>query len=200
MKSRNGFVWPTSGIVKCPDWNPHSNCGNGLHGYLPNKVDLSVSNTKREDPHRKFLVVKVKKTDIVDLQDKVKFKEGEVIYCGSLYGALNLFENKLFVSTGLTNGDLVYNYSDSVCGKSYGHSISYSKAISIKNNSFAECLGEYGLAACLGQDGRVKGDRFCKLILVNSYGIPYTATVGKNGIKKNTWYKLSRNKFLEIKY
>ena len=29
-----GFVWPASGPVECPDWNPEPVCGGGLHGLL----------------------------------------------------------------------------------------------------------------------------------------------------------------------
>lgn len=32
MSSYNDFVWPTIGPVKCPDWEPTDECGNGLHG------------------------------------------------------------------------------------------------------------------------------------------------------------------------
>ena len=73
------------------------------------------------------------------------------------------------------------------------------KAISLNQDSCAECLGGYGLAACLAVGGRVKGEDKCQLILTNSYGIPYSAKVGTKGIKKNTWYKLSRNKFVKVK-
>ncbi|WP_445081510.1 DUF7666 domain-containing protein [Martelella alba] len=34
MTSRNDFVWPESGLVECPDWEPTEECGNGLHGLL----------------------------------------------------------------------------------------------------------------------------------------------------------------------
>jgi len=29
-----GFVWPRSGPVECPDWDPTPKCGHGLHGVL----------------------------------------------------------------------------------------------------------------------------------------------------------------------
>jgi hypothetical protein len=32
--SYNGFQWPKSGPVMCPDWNMEAKCGNGLHGLL----------------------------------------------------------------------------------------------------------------------------------------------------------------------
>ena len=34
MTSYGGFKWPKSGPVKCDDWKPRAECGNGLHGLL----------------------------------------------------------------------------------------------------------------------------------------------------------------------
>jgi len=31
--SKNGFVYPKSGPVECPDWNSEAVCGGGLHGW-----------------------------------------------------------------------------------------------------------------------------------------------------------------------
>jgi hypothetical protein len=42
MTSHNGFQWPTSGPVECPDWNPRAACGNGLHGLLHGEGDASL--------------------------------------------------------------------------------------------------------------------------------------------------------------
>ena len=32
LTSHKGFVWPESGDVEAPDWDPVASCGNGLHG------------------------------------------------------------------------------------------------------------------------------------------------------------------------
>lgn len=86
MSSRNSFVWPESGYVECHDWLPTADCGNGLHGWLHGH------GTERAclywDDNCKWLVVKVNVKDIIDLEGKVKFKCGEVVFCGDRINAV----------------------------------------------------------------------------------------------------------------
>jgi hypothetical protein len=79
MSSTNGFVWPESGPVAAPDWNPFPQCGHGLHGALWGCGDGSLLNW---DPDAKWLVVEVEESDIVDLSGKVKYPRGSVLYAG----------------------------------------------------------------------------------------------------------------------
>ena len=81
LKSYGGFQHPSSGHVSAPDWNPKPECGSGLHGFLYGEGDGSLANY---DPENKWLVLSVDKDKIVDLSGKVKFPEGEVIFCGAL--------------------------------------------------------------------------------------------------------------------
>jgi hypothetical protein len=76
MTSYGGFKWPGSGPVEAPDWKPNQECGNGLHGFLWGEGDGSLANWK---PDAKWLVVKVKEAEIIDLSGKVKFRRGEVV-------------------------------------------------------------------------------------------------------------------------
>ena len=69
-----GFVWPKSGHVKALDWDPNPECGNGLHGWLSGRGDSSLAIGPI------WLVVEVDPTQVVDLDGKVKFPEGNVIY------------------------------------------------------------------------------------------------------------------------
>jgi len=39
MTAYNGFTWPKSGPVSCPDWDPAPKCGKGLHGWLHGRGD-----------------------------------------------------------------------------------------------------------------------------------------------------------------
>ena len=82
MVTTNGFRWPESGPVECPDWSPRAECGNGLHGWLWGEGDLSASGGVWEDPNARWLVVRVLAADIVKLNRKVKFPRGEVVFCG----------------------------------------------------------------------------------------------------------------------
>ncbi len=79
MTSHNRFLWPESGPISCPDWNPKPICGGGLHGFLWGEgagelADWSVD--------AKWLVVAVPAATIVSLEGKVKFPAGDVVYCG----------------------------------------------------------------------------------------------------------------------
>lgn len=85
MSSRDGFVWPSSGPVEAPDWEPTKECGNGLHGWLHGHGDGSVSDYWEDDS--KWLVVKVETKHMIELKGKVKFKKGTVVFCGDQKGA-----------------------------------------------------------------------------------------------------------------
>jgi hypothetical protein len=80
LKSYGGFQWPASGPVSCPDWNPAAICGYGLHGALWGEGNGEL--LALDDPDAKWLVVKVKAADVVELGGKVKFPAGEVVHCG----------------------------------------------------------------------------------------------------------------------
>lgn len=75
----NRFRWPASGPVEAPDWSPAPRCGRGLHGLLWGEGDGMQLTW---EPDAKWLVVRVARADIVDLQGKVKFPRGEVVCCG----------------------------------------------------------------------------------------------------------------------
>jgi len=89
METQNGFVWPTKGDVECPDWKANKKCGNGLHGWMwTPSCNIANSNGHHEKEGAKWLVVRVQSSDLVDLGDKVKFRRGTVIFCGSFEDAI----------------------------------------------------------------------------------------------------------------
>lgn len=81
LTSHGGFQWPAKGAVACNDWQPKPGCGNGLHGLLWGVGDAGYLDYSNGD--RKWLVVKVLAADIVDIQNKVKFPRGHVMFCGT---------------------------------------------------------------------------------------------------------------------
>ncbi|MFT4175967.1 MAG: hypothetical protein QM627_04870, partial [Luteolibacter sp.] len=87
LRSYGNFQWPESGPVKAPDWNPEPVCGGGLHGLLWGKGDYGLLSS---DFLAKWMVVEVEKDSVVDLGDKVKFPEGNVIFVGSSADALKI--------------------------------------------------------------------------------------------------------------
>ena len=74
-----GFRWPASGPVEAPDWRPTKACGNGLHGWLWGEGDGSLATW---DADAKWLVVEVDADAIVELNGKVKFPRGVVVFSG----------------------------------------------------------------------------------------------------------------------
>ena len=84
MSSKNGFKWPVKGPVKCTDWLPTNECGNGLQGFLYGEGDGNLASWADK---AKWLVVSVSEADIVNLDGKVKFPKGNVVFCGNRFDA-----------------------------------------------------------------------------------------------------------------
>ena len=78
MTSRNGFIWPKSGPVECPDWTPSLECGNGLHGALWGQGNGSLLDWSLDAV---WQVVQIEER--VDLDGKVKFPRGIVVHTGN---------------------------------------------------------------------------------------------------------------------
>lgn len=79
------FRYPWYGPIAAPDWNPRPSCGKGLHG-----VDMGCQDYLNADtsPDRYlWLVIEVDDDDFINLTNKCKFKQGEVLFCGSHYDA-----------------------------------------------------------------------------------------------------------------
>ena len=76
MTSHGGFVWPKSGPVEAPDWDPTPTCGHGLHGLR------SGDNHPGEWYSGPVLGVEVEA--IVNLDGKCKFPRGTVVFCGTM--------------------------------------------------------------------------------------------------------------------
>ena len=103
--SHNGFQWPESGPVEAPDWNQEPICGGGLHGALWGEGNGSLFNW---DGDATWQVVEVLEKDIVDLEGKVKFPRGNVIFSGDQQGATNfILANGVFgravIGAGVSN-------------------------------------------------------------------------------------------------
>jgi hypothetical protein len=75
----SAFIWPEKGYVSAPDWSPEPCCGAGLHGWLWGAGDASHANGSLD---ARWLVVEVDGRKLVELNGKVKFPEGWVVFCG----------------------------------------------------------------------------------------------------------------------
>ena len=89
MTSYGGFVWPTTGPVEAPDWEPTMKCGHGLHGLLWGEGSIHYLDLS---PTAKWLVFRGLASDIAhgdgDLTEKCKSRRGTVEYCGTREGAV----------------------------------------------------------------------------------------------------------------
>jgi hypothetical protein len=79
LYAREGFKWPEKGRVAAPNWEPTKTHGNGLHAFLWGCGDGSLAYWEQD---AKWLVLKVRAKDIVELDGNVKFPECEILFCG----------------------------------------------------------------------------------------------------------------------
>jgi len=148
MSSHGGFVWPKSGPVEAPDWNPEPVCGRGLHGLLWGEGNWGLLCS---DFDAQWLVVEVDDApeNLVKIDDqKVKFHRGNVVYAG---------EMSLAVTKVLCSGEAFQRaIREAGDNSSSGHSSTaassgdYSKAASSGDCSKAASSGDYSTAASSG--------------------------------------------------
>lgn len=82
------FHWnPPGEITEAPDWDPTPECGNGLHGALKGQGWGDLFNWEEG---ALWHVVEVEESEVVDLDGKVKFPRGIVIFAGDRHTAANL--------------------------------------------------------------------------------------------------------------
>jgi hypothetical protein len=86
MRSYGGFLWPESGYVEAPDWDPQPTCGRGLHGWLNGQGDYTCQSFTEIDG-AKWLILEV--DNFIDLVGKVKFQSCTVVHCGTRQTATN---------------------------------------------------------------------------------------------------------------
>jgi len=90
MTSFDGsFTWPASGLVEAPDWDPKPECGGGLHGFLLGCGDGQLADWSES---ANWLVVEIDRETLIDLEGKVKFPRGNVMFCGDREGAIAVLE------------------------------------------------------------------------------------------------------------
>jgi len=219
LSSSHGFVWPQSGFVEAPDWKPTKDCGNGLHGFLWGEGDGTLADWSKD---AKWLVVRVPEKDIIDLVGKVKFRRGEVVFCGDRNGATKYLlaapegRGRAIIGASVdssysgkstsgysgtsTSGDYGTstsgNFGKSTSGN-FGTSTSGNFGTSTSGNSGKSMSGKHGLSltGCLGW---AKADENGILVITwrdekNNRNRVTVAYVGEDGIEPNAFYKCDEN-------
>ena len=190
MTSGNGFiqppffVWPESGPVEAPDWDPDPvrSCGGGLHGLEYGQGDLKFCSIYRDMETAKWMVVKVDKSaGFVPSKDKVRFRRGEVIYAGDRPGALKKFREVGF--TGALPWDLVLVGDKGTATAGWnGTATAGWKGTATAGWNGTATAGDYGTATA-GDYGTATA---------GNYG---TATAGKKGIISLRWYDQAAERY-----
>lgn len=181
MAAYGGFVWPESGPVLAPDWDPRPVCGGGLHGLLWGEGDGTLLSFAAD---AKWLVVEIADdAEVVDLDRKVKINRGTVVFCGDRKGATDrivaLGARGAVVGAFVASGD----YGTSTSGNG-GTSTSGYRGNSTSGYYGTSTSGDYGTICIWWWNGSRRR-------LVVGY-------IGEDGLEANTPYRLdSAGKFVK---
>ena len=184
--SYGGFKWPSEvgSIVKCNDWKPAAECGNGLHGLLDGWGNYRLLS---DDADAIWQIVEVDRDKCVEINDKVKFESCELIYSGNMAAAMTM----------------ICDYQIKIMLAKIANNCTTNTASG--DNSQLAASGNISIVVCSGLNGIVSaGENGCIALTwwdeVNYRYRLEVGYVGENGIKPNTNYRLNVfNKFEEVK-
>lgn len=195
-RSSNNFIWPETGHVEAPDWDPHPIRGHGLHGWLRGEGDARAKIPWGKD--NIWQVVEVDSKDIVDLGGNVKFPRGYVVYSGAKVGAVALirsrYPNAIIMHDRITVGD----HGIAITG-GIGWSSSGDHGVSISGYGGLSISGDYGQSES-GEHGRSESGYGGSARVGRSGSIVINGVIGQTGsiIIPNIWY-IEKNGKLEKK-
>lgn len=160
MTSYDGFVWPESGPVEAPDWNPKPECGGGLHGLLMGDGDGDLLNWSDD---AKWIVVKII-GEHVDLGGAVKFRRGNVVHCGDRKSATDMIislgaDPARVVGAFLTGGDrstVTGGFRATVTG-GYGSTVTGDDGSIVTGGNSSTVTGGYESTVTGGNGSTVSG-------------------------------------------
>lgn len=213
--SHNGFVWPESGYVEAPDWQPTAACGNGLHGWLRGEGDGTLGYFGLG---ALGLVVETYADHIIDLNGKVKFPYGWVVYCGQFHEAARIVAERypdarvVFAAltggnesrlTGGNNSKLIGGVGSMLTG---GHhsTLTGGDYSTLIGGDYSRLTGGHYSTLIGGDYSTLTGGNYSKLTggIGSAFTVRYgeadhrriaVAEVGKNGIEPNMPYRLDED-------
>jgi hypothetical protein len=217
----NGFRWPKSGLVKCDDWQPTKECGHGLHGLLWGE---GAGNLLNWDVDAVWLIVEIDPTTAIDLDGKIKFPSGVVVYCGTRETAPKWLSEHGGAGRAIASGTATAGYSGTATAGYGGTATAGDSGTATAGDSGTATAGYGGTAtagyggtatagdsgtatagdsgtATAGYGGTAKtgeiGIIVCRWWDVNKER--YRLAVGEDGIKANTFYRANESgKLVEV--
>lgn len=149
-QSYGGFTWPRKGRVVCKDWVNDTRCGHGLHALLVGQNDPGQWNSNNTAV---WQVVKVRKSDLVHLNGKVKFPMCTVVYSGHP-AAVSLYLSDNY--PGAWYGIVVSGGNHSTLTGGYGSKLTggdYSTLTGGDYSTLTFCMGDKKIIANVGEGG-----------------------------------------------
>ena len=200
---RTAFRWPRDGAIVAPDWDPKPQCGGGFHAL---EFGEGSWNLLREDetPAEEWRVVRVQPDDLVRFTDggnvKVKFRRGEVIYCGGKAGALTMV---MCGKEAMERAMALADPASSGYGSTSASSGDGSTSASSGDYSKSEQIGKSGISSAIGSNVRGKAGENGLLILTwwDESAKRYRACVGEvgiDGIEADAWYEVKAGKLSRV--
>jgi hypothetical protein len=183
MTSYGGFKWPRRGKVEASDWEETRECGNGLHGLLWGDGSDYLVTGNGDDAN--YLVCKVKESDCVDINGKVKFPKATVVFVGSLDDAVAFIQKyapeDAIINWGIRavgRGKTVVVGREGVASAgSGGRAAAKGRGVVAVGSSGTAVTGRFGVAA-VGDAGSAVGSG-CSVVAAGNWG---KAVVGRKGI------------------
>ena len=202
MSAYGGFVWPESGPVECPDWDPEPECGNGLHGALWGEGDGNLLDWSED---ARWLVIEVPAhtvVDIVDLGGKVKFPRGNVVYCGDRQGAAAYIQRP---GRAVIGGTATAGHGGMAAAGRYGEATAGRYGTATAGDCGTATAGRYGTAtagdrgtATAGVRGMATagdhGTATAGYYGTATAGIGGIATAGEGGVIQLAWWDGTRRR------
>ena len=153
--SYNGFKWPgdIDVEVSAPDWKPTAACGNGLHGLADGWGDWTLLG----DVDATWQVLKVKRSEMIEISEKVKFPRCLQVYVGDMATAMGLISKwqvKLLCAAATSVPSTIAATGDLSDGGERRKKIGSSgDAAKIGSSGDAAKIGSSGDAAKIGSSG-----------------------------------------------
>jgi hypothetical protein len=166
------FKWPKSGPVKCDDFKPTVQCGNGLHGLKWGVGDGSLL----EWGDAAWVVARVIDSDCIDLGGKVKFPAAVVEFFGERFAAVALITEHAPAGSVIVSGTATAGTWGTATAGTWGTATAGESGTATAGTWGTATAGTWGTATAGERGTATAGDRGTA-----TAGIWGTATAGENG-------------------